>query len=208
MKTLYSLLAIWMMAVGLLADDAHQWIDRINEKYGQAETFSADFTQKNTWSELDVVKVSRGTMYFAKHKFCMRYSSPDGQYLLVDADSMLVYDSASNQTIITFPDTGEAGLRPDRILSYYAGDDAKIAVVERSESLLYIRIEPREVRDIKRIEATIDTGNSTIESVGYTDVENNTVKYQFDNIEINKKIEPGVFHFEIPFGATLIDQRL
>ncbi len=191
-----------------MAEDARHWIDRINQKYGSAETFTADFTQKNTWSELDVVKVSRGTMYFAKHKFCMRYSSPDGQYLLVDADSMLVYDSASNQAIITFPDTGESGLRPDRILSYYAGDDAKITVVERSESLLYIRIEPRDVRDIKRIEATIDTETSTIESVGYTDVENNTVKYQFENIEINKKIEPGVFHFEIPFGATLIDQRL
>ncbi len=208
MKTLFSILGFWLLIAGIYADEAHEWIDRINEKYGNMHTFAADFTQKNIWSELDVEKVSRGTMYFADERFCMRYSFPEGQFLLVDADSMLVYDAASSQAMITYPDTGETGLRPDMILSHYAGDNATMTCEKRSESQLTIRIIPLDVRDIKRIDATIDTVRLVILSVSYTDVENNTVEYRFEEVRLDCPIGTDVFRFEIPENAILIDQRL
>ncbi len=153
------------------------------------------------------MKVSRGTMYFMDERFCMRYTEPDGQFLMVDADSMLVYDAASHQMIITIPDTENTGLRPDKILSHFAGDDASLSVKNEENGEITIRIVTNNDQDIKHISALIDTDKLLIESISYTDVEENTVQYQFENIQLNKTINPAVFEFEVPAFTAIIDQR-
>ncbi len=209
MKTLCSYLLIIFIAFSALhAQTAQQLIDRVTARYDGVHTFKAEFTQENAWPELDVEKVSRGTMYFDQSNFAIQYDEPQGQFLLVTADSMLVYDSTSLQAIVSYPQTSDAGIRPDQILSYYAGDNATTTILSNTENYAMISIEPSDGMEYKSIRVEIDLRNTLITFIYYTDLEGNTVRYTFETTLFDQPIDPSVFEWKIPIGASLIDQRL
>ena len=117
----------------LLAQNQKDQLNKIYEdimiKYAKIKFYEADFQQENYWKEMDIVKKSNGKVYFDVDHFIMKYTEPEGQALLIEGNSITIYDAASNQAFIS--NDIETELRPDKLISdYWSNSEKKLILNE------------------------------------------------------------------------------
>ena len=116
---LNKILLILLLPTLLIANE--KALEKIYEKvlrtYSTINTYETSFVQENYWDEIDVYKTSEGKLYYDEENLLMNYSKPDGQKLLINQNSMTMYDPISEQAIIS--DEVEIELRPDKLISHY-----------------------------------------------------------------------------------------
>ncbi|MEA1972589.1 MAG: outer membrane lipoprotein carrier protein LolA, partial [Candidatus Cloacimonadota bacterium] len=108
-------------------------LKKIEENY-DTKTFSANFSQTNFWSEIEVEKVSNGKMFYNKEKLILNYSEPVGQQLLLEGKNLSIYDKESNQLSVTKVDNAISKIKPIEIIKYY-WQKSEVSISE-SENML------------------------------------------------------------------------
>ena len=167
--------------------------------YSTIYTYETIFTQVNYWEEIDVDKTSEGKLYYDKEKLLMAYSQPVGQKLLVNENSMTMYDPVSEQAIIS--DKIELELRPDKLISHYWDMSEKELLDQFDDTIKIKLLTPEEEKII------IIISNKFITEFNIVDKNQNYVIYKFSDIQINKELPDSIFELILPEGTSIIDTR-
>ena len=167
--------------------------------YSTIHTYEANFVQENYWEEIDVYKTSEGKLYYNKENLVMNYSIPVGQKLLINKNSMTMYDPISQQAIIS--DEVEIELRPDKLISHYWDMSEKELIDQFDDTIKIKLLTPEEEKII------ITISNNIVTEFNIMDKNKNFVIYKFSDIIINEKLPPTIFVFVIPVEASILDTR-
>ncbi|MDP8201951.1 MAG: outer-membrane lipoprotein carrier protein LolA [Candidatus Tenebribacter burtonii] len=167
--------------------------------FSSLNTYEASYLQINYWEEIDIYKSSVGKLYYDKENFLMDYSQPDGQKLLINKNSMTMYDPVAEQAIIS--DEFEMELRPDKFISHY-WDISEKELVEQFDNTIKIKLlTPQEEKII------ITISNKMIVEFDIMDKNKNYVIYKFSDIQINKILPDKIFELILPKETSIIDTR-
>ena len=167
--------------------------------YSTIHTYEANFVQENYWEEIDVYKTSEGKLYYNKENLVMDYFIPIGQKLLINKNSMTMYDPISQQAIIS--DEVEIELRPDKLISHYWDMSEKELIDQFDDTIKIKLLTPEEEKII------ITISNNIVTEFNIMDKNKNFVIYKFSDIIINEKLPPTIFVFVIPVDASILDTR-
>jgi outer membrane lipoprotein-sorting protein len=178
-------------------------LDKIYEQllitYSTINTYETFFVQENYWEEIDVYKTSEGKLYYDDENFIMNYFQPVGQKLLINENSVTMYDSISNQAIIS--DKIDIELRPDKLISHY-WDMSKKELIEQFGDTVKIKLLiPQEEKII------ITISNNIVTEFNIVDKNKNFVIYKFSDIHINKVLPDKIFELILPENTNIIDTR-
>jgi len=167
--------------------------------YSTIYSYEASFLQINYWDEIDVYKSSEGKLYYNKENLLMDYSQPMGQKLLVEENSMTMYDSVAEQAIIS--NKVEIEIRPDKLISHY-WDISKKELLDQSDNTIKIKLQTPEEEKI-----VITISNKFITEFNIVDINKNYVIYKFSDIRINKELPENIFDLTLPEDTSIIDTR-
>jgi len=171
--------------------------DSVLIKYATVKYYEADFEQENYWKEMDIMQKSAGRVYFDFDNFLMEYAEPKGQFILVQNDTVTLYDAASNQAIIS--NNMGIELRPVKLISeYWENSQKQLEYSEGNVVKLLMQT------DAERISLTLE--NYMLVELLIQDNDDNFVVYKFKNAKINEELPPHIFQKKIPDDANLIDQ--
>ena len=172
----------------------------LQTKYDSIKTFQSDFEQLNFWIELDVQKKSYGKIYYDETKLLLDYSEPAGQKMLIDSTTVTIYDSTSNQALIS--NKVETELRPIKFISLYWENSQK-EIIEQNEDYWKIKISTQFEENI-----LVEIKNYLITGFTFFDKEGNSVQYNFLNEKINEQLPENVFELILPKDVNIIDNRM
>ncbi len=167
--------------------------------YSTIDTYGAFFVQDNYWEEIDIYKSSEGKLYYDNENLLMDYSDPLGQKLLINNNSMTMYDPASGQSIIS--DEIEIELRPDELISLYWDISEKEIIDQFNGTVKINLITPQEERIL------ITISNNIVIEFNIVDKNKNFVIYKFSDIRINKALPDNIFELILPDNTNIIDTR-
>lgn len=167
--------------------------------YSTIDTYETFFVQENYWVEIDINKTSEGKLYYDNKNLLMDYSQPNGQKLLINENSMTMYDPISGQAIIS--DKIEIELRPDKLISHY-WDVSDKTIIEQFDDIIKLQLLTPEEESIQ-----ITTSNNLITEFSIIDSNNNFVIYKFSNIKVNEKLPANIFNLIIPEDTNIVDTR-
>jgi len=167
--------------------------------YSTIYSYEASFLQINYWNEIDVYKSSEGKLYYNKENLLMDYSQPMGQKLLIEENSMTMYDSVAEQAIIS--NKVEIEIRPDKLISHY-WDISKKELLDQSDNTIKIKLQTPEEEKI-----VITISNKFITEFNIVDINKNYVIYKFSDIRINKELPENIFDLTLPEDTSIIDTR-
>ena len=167
------------------------------ENYKTIKTFQADLVQTNYWKELDIEKESLGRIIYNEENLLLNYLDPAGQQMLVTKSSVTIYDSLSQNAMISDKTTE---LRPDKIIAeYWDKSQKEIKHLTATGVILLL------TSDSEEIEILIS--HSHIVFFKLSDSSGNTVKYSFKNIVKNAELNDVLFQLQIPENVNIIDNR-
>jgi len=186
-----------LFAQSELLDEIYQ---NLQTNYDSIRTFQSDFEQVNFWKELDIQKKSHGKIYYDESKLLLNYFEPAGQKMLIDSTTVTIYDSTSNQALIS--NKVETELRPIKFISLYWEDSEK-EIVEQNENYWKIKISTQFEENI-----IVEIKNYLITGFTFFDKERNSVQYNFLNEKINEQLPENVFELILPEDVNIIDNRM
>jgi outer membrane lipoprotein-sorting protein len=194
------ILVFLFLTISLFADEQLEKIyENISITYSSIKSYEADFTQQNYWKELDVSKQSNGKIYYNTDCFLMKYSEPTGQLLLIKKDTVTMYDTASQQALIS--NDMQTELRPVKLISEYWDVSQKELINGDSISFRIRLITP----DKQQI--VVQAQDSLITEFSIIDIDENSVTYKFSNEKINKSLPKDIFEITLPEDTNIIDNR-
>ncbi|MCK5050412.1 MAG: outer membrane lipoprotein carrier protein LolA [Candidatus Cloacimonetes bacterium] len=167
--------------------------------YSTIRTYETSFVQDNYWKEIDIYKNSEGKLYYDKENLLMDYSVPVGQKLLINNNSMMMYDPVSGQAIIS--DKIEIELRPDMLISHYWDVSKKEFIAQFNDTVKIKLLTPQEEKII------ITISNNIVTEFNIVDKNKNFVIYKFSDIQINKTLPSKIFDLTLPEDTSIIDTR-
>lgn len=194
------ILIFLFLTISLFADEQLEKIYKdISITYSNIKSYEADFTQQNYWKELDVSKQSNGKIYYNTDCFLMKYSEPTGQLLLIKKDTVTMYDTASQQALIS--NDMQTELRPVKLISEY-WDVSKKELIESDSISFRIRLITPDKQQI-----IVQAQDSLITEFSIIDIDENSVIYIFSNEKINKSLPKDIFEITLPEDTNIIDNR-
>ncbi|HCX72474.1 MAG TPA: hypothetical protein DHM37_02045 [Candidatus Cloacimonas sp.] len=193
-----TLALVMLLAVNLTATELDEVFSQLKQKYADVETYQAEFSQQNYWTEVDIHKTSNGKIFYNNDNLLLSYQQPDGQKLLIDSTKVIMYDPSAEQVLIT--DKIDTKLRPIEILKYYWEDAEKELVTTKNGYNILLKKAQN-----KFITATVKDG--WLKIIRIEDNSGNWVEYSFFNEVYNKKISPQIFQIEFDDDVNIIDNR-
>ncbi len=194
------ILIFLFLTISLFADEQLEKIYKdISITYSNIKSYEADFTQQNYWKELDVSKQSNGKIYYNTDYFLMKYNEPTGQLLLIKKDTVTMYDTASQQALIS--NDMQTELRPVKLISEY-WDISKKELIKSDSISFRIRLITPDKQQI-----VVQAQDSLITEFSIIDIDENSVIYIFSNEKINKSLPKDIFEITLPEDTNIIDNR-
>ncbi|MDP8267764.1 MAG: outer membrane lipoprotein carrier protein LolA [Candidatus Tenebribacter davisii] len=198
---LNKIILIVFLPVLLLAKDPglEQIYNDILLTYSAVYSYESSFEQENYWKEIDINKFSKGMMYYNRENLLMKYSQPEGQILLIDVNSMTMYDPVSKQAILSGDIT--VAIRPDELIIQY-WDKSQKKVIDQFDNTVKIELITPDDEII-----TITISNKIVTEFSIVDINENYVIYKFYDILINKTLPENIFKLVLPEDINILDTR-
>jgi outer membrane lipoprotein-sorting protein len=173
--------------------------DNVLITYSKIKYYQSDFSQENYWKEIDNHQTSFGKIYYDTENLLMDYQQPPSQFLLVKGDTITIYDSETNQALVSNKQDTE--LRPERLMAdYWHISNKKILFQDESTIKLLLDSNTND-----KISVLIENG--LITELLIMDQQENFVQYKFSQPVINEDLPLGIFDIKIPSTANFIDMR-
>lgn len=179
--------------------DARELLDDFAEGL---TSLTADFTQVTVDGSGEVVEESEGRMFYqAPDLIRWDYLEPFPQVIVADGEKLWHYDESLQQVTV----------RPQP-----AAADSPMLVLTRPELLeKFYRVLPSERPDQIRFEPLAEQAEIEMARLTFRDGAPNTLdifdpfgqstRLTLENIRRNPEIDPGVFEFEVPEGADVLE---
>lgn len=179
-------------------------LSTIIEKYKKIQTFSAEIKQTNYWKEIEVKKSFTGNIFYNSNKLIIKYYKPYKQFLYIDNQKTYLYDSKSQQLIIS---ESQPQIKLSYILNKYFSN--KNSVTEKETKKGYTLISSNKIKDkeIKKIDILIYKNDLSIKRMTIYNKNGNFTTYSYFREKINKEINDSAFKTDIPKNTSSIDMR-
>ncbi len=172
----------------------------LQSNYDSISTFQSDFEQTNFWKEMDITKQSVGKIFYDESRLLLDYSEPQGQKMLIDSTTVTIYDSTSNQALIS--NKVETELRPVKFISLYWENSEK-EIIEQSS--VHCKIE---ITTLFEEHILVEIKEGLISGFTFFDKDGNSVNYNFLNKKINEQLPLGIFEMDLPENVNIFDNRM
>ncbi len=201
-----------MSSVHCFALTTREVVKRVQERYGQIWSLTADFTQESTNKMLGQTRRTRGKVYFEKGGL-MRwdYATSPRNVWASDGKTLWFYQPEENQVFIQRVDPEKGSL----FLTFLVGEgdlarDFEIQGIgeEAGETEKGYRIDltPREPHAMmSRLTLMVDRETYQVHEADIYDAYDNLTRTRFSRIRINRDLCRGLFTFEIPPGTEVIE---
>jgi outer membrane lipoprotein carrier protein len=190
-------------SVMLYALDIDQVIDKTLQKYENMTSFYAEFTQIYCDELSGTCQDYDGKIYFMKPNFFrMEFEDPH-QIYVGDSSSLWIYIPDEKRAIRQHIGHVPFAVSPDIFLKDYE-ENFLAELTNEGENTVEITLTPKEDTDIyNTITVTIHSKKYEIMAIAILDNAGTESKYEFDKIEINKKISKKLFEFNPPEGTSI-----
>ncbi len=206
-KSLILSSAFVFLPAALLAQDVDTIVARIQIKYENVETLSAEFVQETYIRSLARSEVSKGKLYFKKPgKMRWDYTAPQKDQVVSDGLTFWIYEPDLAQVIETPARAGTATVAMDFLAG--TGDLKKnfsVVLVEEKALTYLLGLEPREpIEGVKKISIEVEKPSYLVVKSIIEDHFGGETSISLSQIELNKTLNDELFDFSVPQGVRVL----
>jgi len=196
---------LMMLSSILYAQNGAELYQKLNQRYGTLQSFQAEVSQRNFYSNIEQEITYRGRLYFQPGKMLMSFEQPNVQRLYIHSGLAELYDGASKTLYRNeiLPELSK--MNPLEILQLY-WNKSELQILSQAEGKSRIRLIPRQDPMLEELEAIIESKSGIVSYLSYTDRSENTVSYSFSNIITDRQIPRRVWQFSYPEDTRIIEQ--
>ncbi len=189
----------------MFALDVDEVINKTIDKYENLKSFYAEFNQILCDEVSGTCRNFDGKIYFLKPNFFRMEIKDPKQIYVGDSISLWIYLPEEKRAIRQHLGQVPFAINPDIFLKNY--DERFLAELtkEKKDNFLVILTPKEETEIYKKITVSIHKKKFEINAVMILDETGSESTFNFDKIEINKKISKKLFEFKPPKG-TKIDE--
>ncbi|MGL9769768.1 MAG: outer membrane lipoprotein chaperone LolA [Sodalis sp. (in: enterobacteria)] len=176
----------------------------LQKRLNQVKNFHANFTQQVTRAEGDIVQEGMGELWIKRpNLFNWHMITPDESILVSDGETLWFYNPFLEQVTANWLINETSNMPFMLITRNNVADWVQYAVKKQGDS--FSLVPKSDNSNLKQFIINI-TDNGTI--IGFTTVEQDGQRnaYQLKNQQ-NGPVDAAKFHFTLPKGVTLDDQR-
>jgi chaperone LolA len=194
-----------------LAITGAEVIDRMEERFAKAKSYSVTFEKRFFWAVLDR-KMSREGKIYTRRPRQFRVEVEDGDLVIADGEAIWVYNKANDQVIVA---AYENELRtPWEILVEYAEGYAPVSVAETEldgKDAYLVILQPRPDAppnlQVTRLRVWVGRKDWDLLQVEQLETNDDIRTYVLSDHRRNKKLDDDLFAFSPPDGVEMIDRR-
>ena len=203
---LRSLFACVLVAAALPASAADESLARVEAWLRTVRTLSADFVQVVRSREGQISSRAVGRLSLSRpDRFRWDYREPYVQVIVADGHRLWLYDADLEQVTVRPLEAG-LGSTPAMLLSGAGavGESFTGGPVERDGEWTWCRLVPKQrTSDFERVSLAFD-GRGTLVAMQLVDKLGQSTELNFSSVELNARLDPGLFSFTPPKGADVI----
>lgn len=205
MKNKIIIFSMFVIVLQAFAIDMDEIINKTIEKYENLNSFYAEFNQILCDEVSGTCSNFEGKIYFLRPNFFRMEMESPKQIYVGDSVSLWVYLPEKNRAIRQSLGQMPFQINPDIFLKDYE-KRFNAELTDEDENSVQITLTPKDKTDIyEKIIIKILKGKFEIAAITIIDEIGSESKFNFDKIEINKKISKKLFDFNPPKG-TQIDE--
>lgn len=205
MKNKIIIFSMFVIVLQAFAIDMDEIINKTIEKYENLNSFYAEFNQILCDEVSGTCSNFEGKIYFLRPNFFRMEMESPKQIYVGDSVSLWVYLPEKNRAIRQSLGQMPFQINPDIFLKDYE-KRFNAELTDEDKNSVQITLTPKDKTDIyKKIIIKILKGKFEIAAITIIDEIGSESKFNFDKIEINKKISKKLFDFNPPKG-TQIDE--
>jgi outer membrane lipoprotein carrier protein len=185
-------------------------LERVEDRYRAFENLSAEFVQSSYFIGLGDTVKSSGRVRFKKPGMMdWIYAAPDKQRFVADGETLWFYQPAQNQvTLGEFKDSFSSELPVSFLLGIgQLGKNFSLLKACRSAAGDVLQLKSESDSNLQEFYLLVDEKTKLPEGAKIVDVGGNETEIVFAQISLEQTHEPESFHFPIPRGTDIIDQR-
>jgi outer membrane lipoprotein carrier protein len=196
---------MFVIVLQAFAIDMDEIINKTIEKYENLNSFYAEFNQILCDEVSGTCSNFEGKIYFLRPNFFRMEMESPKQIYVGDSVSLWVYLPEKNRAIRQSLGQMPFQINPDIFLKDYE-KRFNAELTDEDKNSVQITLTPKDKTDIyEKIIIKILKGKFEIAAITIIDEIGSESKFNFDKIEINKKISKKLFDFNPPKG-TQIDE--
>lgn len=205
MKNKVIIFSMFVIMLQAFAIDMDEIINKTIEKYENLNSFYAEFNQILCDEVSGTCSDFEGKIYFLRPNFFRMEMESPKQIYVGDSVSLWVYLPEKNRAIRQSLGQMPFQINPDIFLKDYE-KRFNAELTDEDKNSVQITLTPKDKTDIyEKIIIKILKGKFEIAAITIIDEIGSESKFNFDKIEINKKISKKLFDFNPPKG-TQIDE--
>jgi len=205
MKNKIIIFSMFVIVLQAFAIDMDEIINKTIEKYENLNSFYAEFNQILCDEVSGTCSNFEGKIYFLRPNFFRMEMESPKQIYVGDSVSLWVYLPEKNRAIRQSLGQIPFQINPDIFLKDYE-KRFNAELTDEDKNSVQITLTPKDKTDIyEKIIIKILKGKFEIAAITIIDEIGSESKFNFDKIEINKKISKKLFDFNPPKG-TQIDE--
>lgn len=178
-------------------------VSAVEKKYAEVQTIQANFTQSKRDAFGDIQQ-DGDVVLQRPARMRWRFTTGDESEFVTDGGTLWIYTKADNQ-VLRMRDTSQATSTANSFLTSLDSLDElfKITLIDQKGGPT-LELVPREPGMYKRIRLALDP-ELVLRRVVFTDAYDNVTDLSFRDVRLNGKVDPAMFTFQVPSGATVID---
>jgi outer membrane lipoprotein carrier protein len=192
-------------------DEAGKVLDEVQKRYDSVKDLRANFAQTSFSAALNTESVSQGTVIVERPgKMRWEYAVPDGRVIVLDKDSIRIWNPAENQMQIA---ALTAGTVSPTALGFLLGQsvlrdtfDAEL-IVDPARAERGLRLRPRSDGGFESLELWVDPKTYQLKESVVLDLFGNRTRLRLDEIRENAGVKSTEFELVVPTGAEVVDLR-
>ncbi|GEM_PF-489692 len=168
-------------------------------------SLKADFRQYQLGPDGRHEDINTGTVALqAPNKFRWHYRQPQEQLIIATGDEILIFDPDLEQLTIKPQNQDSSPIyvlfNPDLIDTHY-----RLAASEQRDGLLWVKILPlKPANNVQQVWLGINEKTGQLLRIHMLDNLNQTVVFEFDQIQRNPSLDSSLFHFDPPEGVDVV----
>jgi outer membrane lipoprotein carrier protein len=192
-------------------DDAGKTLDAVQKRYDAVRDLRASFAQTSFSAALGTETVSKGTVIVERPgKMRWEYAAPDGRVIVLDKESIRIWNPEENQLQIA---ALSAGTVSPTALGFLLGQavlrDTFVAEVisEPARAERGLRLRPKSDGGFESLELWVDPNTYQLQESIVLDLFGNRTRLRLDEMRENSGVKSSEFELIVPTAAEVVDLR-